>query len=313
MKEKICGIYCIENLVNGKKYIGQSCDIYSRWSQHNRELNSNKHYNSRLQNAWNKYGKENFSFYIIEECDMDSLDKKEIEYISIENTFAYANKENSMGYNLTTGGNGQGEFTDKKRQKYRESQNSKPIYQITTDGEIIKQWKHGAREASKVLNIEQSCIWNCVNNKRRTYKGFIWIYVEKYDEFNLKEYVNVGTQPKKIKQYDMNGNYIKTWNCINDAIGFDCSAIVKTCNKKYKSHRGFLWCYENDDYITEEFIKEIHKKDYIYAYDAFGNVLFKTKTQQEMAKKFGISESLLSGILNEKVKNTTNILFMFSS
>lgn len=30
-KEKICGIYRIENLINHKSYIGQSVDIYKRW------------------------------------------------------------------------------------------------------------------------------------------------------------------------------------------------------------------------------------------------------------------------------------------
>ena len=34
MSEKICGIYKITNLVNGKVYIGQSQDIYSRWKEH---------------------------------------------------------------------------------------------------------------------------------------------------------------------------------------------------------------------------------------------------------------------------------------
>ena len=33
-REKICGIYKIENLVNGKVYIGKSLDIYKRWNDH---------------------------------------------------------------------------------------------------------------------------------------------------------------------------------------------------------------------------------------------------------------------------------------
>ena len=49
-KPVICGIYCIENLVNHKKYIGQSKDIFKRWRQHRSELNTNIHYNSHLQN-----------------------------------------------------------------------------------------------------------------------------------------------------------------------------------------------------------------------------------------------------------------------
>ena len=34
MSEKICGIYKITNLINGKVYIGQSQDIYERWAEH---------------------------------------------------------------------------------------------------------------------------------------------------------------------------------------------------------------------------------------------------------------------------------------
>ena len=32
MKEKLCGVYCIENILNNKKYIGISRDINRRWS-----------------------------------------------------------------------------------------------------------------------------------------------------------------------------------------------------------------------------------------------------------------------------------------
>ena len=34
----VCGIYKIENIVNGKVYIGQSIDIYNRWQNHKTKL-----------------------------------------------------------------------------------------------------------------------------------------------------------------------------------------------------------------------------------------------------------------------------------
>lgn len=95
----ICGIYMIKNLVNEKKYIGRSTDIKTRWSNHKYELNKGIHVNSYLQNAWNKYGKDNFEFSIIEECAENDLNEKEIYWI--KEMDAYHN-----GYNLTEGGEG---------------------------------------------------------------------------------------------------------------------------------------------------------------------------------------------------------------
>jgi group I intron endonuclease len=63
------GIYKITNKVNGKFYIGSSKNIKERWKQHRSDLKSGSHSNPHLQNSYNKYGKKNFKFEIIETID----------------------------------------------------------------------------------------------------------------------------------------------------------------------------------------------------------------------------------------------------
>ena len=93
MNEVICGIYQIENLINHKKYIGKSVDIYRRWKHHKFLLNSNLHYNSHLQSSWNKYGEKNFKFTIIDICNELDLDDKEKYYIMFFNYLFWAIKK----------------------------------------------------------------------------------------------------------------------------------------------------------------------------------------------------------------------------
>lgn len=65
--DQIRGVYKIENLKNGKVYIGSSTDIRLRILSHKSLLKKNTHYSIQLQNDWNKFNPENFSFEIIEE------------------------------------------------------------------------------------------------------------------------------------------------------------------------------------------------------------------------------------------------------
>lgn len=99
MREKLCGVYCIENTLNSRKYIGISRDIKRRWSEHKAELKSHTHVNQYLQSSWDKYGKENFKFYIVELCDEELLSERERYYIKFYQTLSHEN-----GYNLTVGG-----------------------------------------------------------------------------------------------------------------------------------------------------------------------------------------------------------------
>lgn len=91
------GIYKITNNINGKIYIGQSNNIQRRFSEH-----QNRGATSRIpvDIAIQRYGKENFSFEIIEECSIEQLNQKETYWITYFNSI-----EN--GYNCSVGGDQQ--------------------------------------------------------------------------------------------------------------------------------------------------------------------------------------------------------------
>lgn len=96
------GIYRFLNKINNKSYIGQSVNIEQRYKDHvSRAFNSKSdEYNSLIHKAIRKYGLNNFSFEILEECKKEELNEKEKFWIKQYNSF-------DNGYNLTTGGNQQ--------------------------------------------------------------------------------------------------------------------------------------------------------------------------------------------------------------
>ena len=72
------GIYKITNLINNKTYIGQSNCIERRFAQHKSPYEQNRNYEKSLYKAIKKYGINNFSFDIIEECPEEDLNNREL-------------------------------------------------------------------------------------------------------------------------------------------------------------------------------------------------------------------------------------------
>lgn len=64
-------IYQIRNIHNNKIYVGSAQVWKRRQRKHKERLNKNTHYNTYLQNAWNKYGADSFAFEILEEINTD--------------------------------------------------------------------------------------------------------------------------------------------------------------------------------------------------------------------------------------------------
>ena len=95
----MCGIYLIQNIIDGKIYIGQAVDIGLRWSSHLSLLQAGKHPSKYLQEAVDKFGIDNFTFTILCECEENQLDTLEQYYI-----FCLESTDQRVGYNRQYGG-----------------------------------------------------------------------------------------------------------------------------------------------------------------------------------------------------------------
>lgn len=103
-------IYKITNKVTGKSYIGQTrYTVEFRWRQHQHKKDG-----CYFHNSIHKYGAENFTVEILEECDFKDLDSREIYYIAKYDTF-------NNGYNTTIGGDGRRKIiTDNQYEEIKE-------------------------------------------------------------------------------------------------------------------------------------------------------------------------------------------------
>ena len=93
-------IYKFTNKKNGKHYIGQTNNLQKRYNGHKSES-----FNPKASGYWlpfhcaiRKYGFDNFSFEVLEECSVNELNEKECYYIQKYNSIV------PNGYNMTLGG-----------------------------------------------------------------------------------------------------------------------------------------------------------------------------------------------------------------
>ena len=107
-------IYKVTNKVNGKIYVGQTINELShRRRQHENSYKYESTKNGVFARAMKKYGKENFTWEVIDSASsIGELNEKEIYWIKELNTLV----DNGMGYNSNKGGlNGEHSETTKRK------------------------------------------------------------------------------------------------------------------------------------------------------------------------------------------------------
>ena len=96
--------------------------------------------------------------------------------------------------------------------------NGVPILKYDLDGNFVCEYQT-MTEAERVEGIDHANICMCCKGKISNCNNFIWIY--KGNEHTIQERVkrvkNLLIHPRKVEMYDMNGNYIRTYDSVLQA------------------------------------------------------------------------------------------------
>ena len=280
-----CGIYKIENLTNHKIYIGQSIEIEKRFVAH-----KNSKDNFAIHQAIQKYGIENFSFEIIEECSKEELDDKECFWISHFNSLV------PFGYNMIEGGSNGAALAKRI-----------PVYQYDFNGKLIASYP-GINEASRINNISGIHISECCRNLRQSTGGYFWSFSDK-ESFSKKDIKD--HRGCKIIQYDMQGNELARYNSAKEAAeatNGSAPAITKACRGQSKSSNGFQWRYDIDNQNIVYSVKSGIKKQ--ISQWSLDNHFIKTfESISEASRQTGITLSSIAAVVKGQRKTAGGFLW----
>lgn len=274
-------IYQILNKINNKCYIGQSKNCQRRFKEHKTALNNNKHENSYLQYAWNKYGSDNFEFKILE-------DKTE-NYNDLEKQ--WIKKLNSIiphGYNVLPGGEEppilKGNNSYRKKISELESREIKKLLLENVGVEEIHK---------KYSNITVGQI-NRINN------GEAW-HDEKL-QYPLQDRMNVGHDVALKIQNDLM-NTKDSQKLIAKRYGVCRTFVTGINNGTYKEYRTLVK-YPIRSYATFEISKDLFDK-------IFSELQHTTKSQIKIAEEFNVSKDTVKEINLGTQKRCKNVDFKY--
>ncbi len=245
----ITGIYTIVSNIDNKIYIGRSINVGKRLSNHMKLLEKGKHPNIYLQNAWNKYKRENFKFELLLECNKEFLCSEENYWCNLLNSH---NRQHGFNIEPTSPyGTITSSIETRKKQSIAHKGKVPWINGKRHTIESLDKMKMSRRlrKTSKETRSKMSISHTGKLPKNIELFKHSTLYRKRQPEELLKQSIR---QKKNIIQYDKNMNYIRNWESAKDAVqhlGISDSSKLTRCARKADAKitaYGFIWRYKED-------------------------------------------------------------------
>lgn len=140
------------------------------------------------------------------------------------------------------------------------------VYTLTINGKRVQKTAHPLVAKAFILNPHNKPFVNHIdgNKENNHVDNLEWVTASENTRHAFKHGLmhspNKGVMgvshyaSKKLLQYDLNGTYIKTWDCYSDAsrfYGISTSTICNCIAGRIKSAHGYIWKPYSDDYELE--------------------------------------------------------------
>lgn len=185
--------------------------------------------------------------------------------------------------------------TDESILKTKESRGFQNITQLSLNGEYINTYISQS-EALKSIGINKLSgqISKCCTYKALTAYGYRWMYEDDYkikkDNYgNIKVQSRIAYNARKVDVYDINGNYINTYDSMLEAskqLKICDSEICNSCNGNRFSAKGHVFRYQGEPF--NKYKKKIHKKE-VLQFDINDILINEYESVKDAMRKTGVS------------------------
>lgn len=245
---KMIGIYKITN-PKGKIYIGQSINIEKRWQKYKYSL-INSYSQPKLHRSFKKYGVENHTFNILEECETNILNEKETYWK--KHYLKQVNEDFTKVLFCELYDRGGGPKSEKTKQKISEGNKGKPKhteenkikFKLLMKGKKPNLGKKFSKEIKEKMS--KSHKGKIISDKHKQNISLSRLGHKKTEEW--KENLSKSHTKRPVLQYDLSGNFIKEYSSGKNAsqeLNLSYTAINNALRGISKTSFGYIWKYKN--------------------------------------------------------------------